>query len=296
MHGLDFTKRSLLIGGAGTLIAKFAQAQVRHSGSITLGQVSLSFYAVTGAIVHEILENLGHKVTLVEGPHEEIFPLLGAGKIDLMAAVWLPEGHAAYWEKYGRQAIEVVHLYENARFFWATPNYVPEDVVRSISDLTKPDVMARMVKTIQGIGQGAAITNLSQRALAEYKLDAAGYAFSTGTQSEWISSLTEAIDKRQWIVFPTWAPQYLNEGGKIRPLSDPRGVLGGENHASLAASGTRIEAIPERTLAVLRKVNIGLDGVTQMDGLVNAGRKSPREAAQQWMSSNQVKVESWFRI
>lgn len=62
---------------------------------VMLGQVSLSFYAVTGAVVQEVLERLGHPVQLRTGPHDEMFPLLGQGSIDVMAAAWLPAGHAA---------------------------------------------------------------------------------------------------------------------------------------------------------------------------------------------------------
>src|SRR5262245_22120475 len=86
---------------------------------IVLGQVSLSFYAVAGAVVHDVLERLGHRVEVRQGPHEEMFPLLGDGQVDLMAAAWLPEGHRAYWARYGARAEEITRLYEGARFFWA---------------------------------------------------------------------------------------------------------------------------------------------------------------------------------
>jgi glycine betaine/proline transport system substrate-binding protein len=98
-----------------------AGGQTPEKRPIVLGQVSLSFYAVTGAVIHELLERLGHSVEVREGPHEQIFPLLGDGQIHLMAAVWLPEGHAAYWARYGAQALEIAKLYEGARFFWAVP-------------------------------------------------------------------------------------------------------------------------------------------------------------------------------
>ena len=52
--------------------------QVAQEGQlVTLGQVSLSFYAVTGAVVQEVLERLGHRVEVRQGLHEEIFPHSG---------------------------------------------------------------------------------------------------------------------------------------------------------------------------------------------------------------------------
>jgi glycine betaine/proline transport system substrate-binding protein len=95
------TRRSLLVAGAGTIVGDSAWGQPSGHRPIILGQVYLSFYAVTGAVVHEVLERLGHSVEVRQGTHEEMFPLLGQGAVDLMAAVWLPEGHGAYWARYG---------------------------------------------------------------------------------------------------------------------------------------------------------------------------------------------------
>ncbi|OJU45055.1 MAG: hypothetical protein BGN99_13110 [Alphaproteobacteria bacterium 65-37] len=94
-------------------------------------------------------------VEVLQGQHEEMFPMLASARIDLMAAVWLPEGHGAYWARYGEGAQEIARLYDGARFFWAVPSYVPPDEVVSIEDLAKPSVAARMTKLIHGIGPPA---------------------------------------------------------------------------------------------------------------------------------------------
>ena len=97
------------------------------------------------------------------------------------------------------------------------------------------------------------------------------------------------------MVFPTWEPQYLNRGGKLRPLQDPRGVLGGTNHASLVGPRDRLRALPRVTRTVLARIELGLDGVTEMDWLVNVDKKTPREAARLWMAANRGRVDSWLR-
>jgi glycine betaine/proline transport system substrate-binding protein len=262
---------------------------------IILGQVYLSFYAVTGAVVHEVLERLGHTVEVREGPHEEIFPLLEQDVIDLMAAVWLPEGHGAYWAKYGRNAIEITQLYDGAHFFWAVPNYVPADEVASISDLGKPMVAKRMTKLIQGIGSGATISVVSKKAVAEYGLEGLGYAFRPGTAAEWIGALNAAMAEGRWIIFPTWAPQYLNRENRIRALQDPRGITGGTNHASLVSPRNRFERLPLATRVTLSRIELGIDGVTEMDWLVNVAKQTPREAARKWMAENDKRVAGWLK-
>jgi len=292
---MTFTRRSLLIAGAGAMVGGAARAQSPVERPIVLGQVSLSFYAVVGAVVQAVLEQLGHTVEVLQGPHEEMFPMLADARIDLMAAVWLPEGHGAYWARYGEGAQEIARLYEGARFFWAVPSYVPPEEITSIEDLAKPSVAARMTKLIHGIGTGAAITTLSRKALKAYGLGRLGYSLQPGTQSGWTGAFDAAARERRWIVFPTWAPQYLNRGGQLRALADPRGVLGGANHASLVGPRERFRTLPEPTRAALRRIDLGLDGVTEMDWLVNVEGQTPRDAARTWMRANEGKVSDWLK-
>lgn len=293
-HGLDLGRRRLLATGAaavGMMTTMTGSAQERQL--VKLGQVSLSFYAVAGAVVHEVLERLGHRVEVRQGPHEEIFPQLGAAAIDLMAAAWLPEGHAVYWDRFGAQAMEVATLYEGARFLWAVPRYVPADEVSSIADLATPAVADRMTRLIQSVGAGATITGVSAKAVTEYGLARAGYTVRSGTPADWTAAYHEAVAERRWLVFPTWTPQFLNRDGDLRPLADPRGVLGGANRGVLVAPRTAFAALPERTRQVLSRISLGLDGVTEMDWAVNVNRQTPRDAARAWLVANAARVAAW---
>jgi len=294
MVDLSLNRRRLLLAAAAAFTGG-VRAQDAALRPVTLGQVSLSFYAVTGAVVQHVLERLGHQVDVRTGAHDEMFPLLGRGEIDLMAAAWLPEGHAAYWARYGAAATEVARLYTGARFFWAVPDYVPRDAVASIADLARPEVARRMTLQIQGIGPAAAITTVSQAAVRGYGLDALGYALRPGTPAEWTGAYDAAVREQRWMVFPTWAPQYLNRDGKLRPLDDPKRILGSVNHAALVAPVARLQALPTATRAVLSRIDLGLEGVTEMDWMVNVEKMTPRDAAATWMRANQVRVEGWLR-
>lgn len=76
--------------------------------------------------------------------------------------------------------------------------------------------MKTMNLSIQGIGAGAAITRLSEIAMDEYNLEELGYRFQPGSQGEWIAAHDAALAQRQRFIFPTWTPQYLNNGGRLR--------------------------------------------------------------------------------
>ena len=93
---------------------------------------------------------------------------------------------------------------------------------------------------------------------------------------------------------PLRYPHYINRGGSMRPLEDPKGVLGPASNGTLVASRTWVERAPARTLRVLSRIHLGLDGVAEMDRLVNVERMQPREAAQVWMRANQATVAGWF--
>ena len=59
------------------LIAVLSGACGLAAEPIRLGQVNLSFYAVTGGVVQEILERSGQDFSVIEGSHGEIYPKLG---------------------------------------------------------------------------------------------------------------------------------------------------------------------------------------------------------------------------
>lgn len=297
MSGSSMTRRRALLAGAaaGAGACGMAWSQGQALEPVVLGQVSLSFYAVTGAVVQEVLERLGHSVQLRTGPHDEMFPLLGQGSIDIMAAAWLPEGHAAYWARYGTDATQVARLYSGAHFFWAVPDYVPQSQVGTIADLAKPEVAQRMTRQIQGIGTAATITTVSQTAVRAYGLDALGYSLRPGTQAEWLGAHDAAMREGRWFVFPTWTPQYLNRGRRLRALADPQRVLGGMNDGVLVAPMARWQALPEQTRAALSKVSLGLDAVNEMDWLVNVDKLEPRQAARAWIRANEPRVAAWLQ-
>jgi glycine betaine/proline transport system substrate-binding protein len=262
--------------------------------SIVLGQVGLSFYRVKAALVQMVLEELGYNVEIVEGAHEKIFPLLGQGKVDLFVAAWLPEAHAVYWNQVKAQATPLTAFYDDAYFFWGVPDYVPESQVQSIADLAKPQVAAKMNKTIQGIGQGATITVFSQNAVKAYGLDQSGYQFRTGTAKEWIAAFEQAIAQKQWVLLPTWQPQYLNQAHSIRPLADPKGILGGKNQAELIATNAFLKQFPASTIAVLRRIRLDIATVTQMDYQVNVEQKTPIAVAKEWIAQHPDQFKSWL--
>jgi glycine betaine/proline transport system substrate-binding protein len=290
---VKFLIRTLLCALLLQTLSTPGQAEERV-GEVVMGQISLSFYAVTAAVVDEVLERLGHSVEIVQGSHGQIFPRLGAGEVDLLVAAWLPHGHATYWERYGSQAESIAVLYEGARFAWMVPTYVPTDLVAQIDDLKKPEVLSRMDKTIQGTSRDSGNMMVSAEVMHAYGLEEAGYRLVPVTLSEFYGSYDRAIAAQRWFVMPLWFPNCINRVGNMRPLKEPRQVLGQANAGTLVASRAWAQRAPERTLQVLRRMHLGMDAVEEMDYEVNREGKSSKQAARDWMERNQTEVDAWF--
>ncbi len=262
--------------------------------NVRLGQISLSFYAVTGALVQEVLERLGHTVAISQGTHAQIFPRLGAGEVDLLVAAWLPHGHAVYWEKYGDRAEQLATLYEGARFAWMVPTYVPAAAVSAIDDLKKPEVAARMDKNIQGTGRDSGNTMLSLQVMQAYELERAGYRLLPGTMAQFHGAYNDAIATQRWFVMPLWWPHYINRVGNMRPIEEPKHLLGPPSNGVLVATKAWVARAPQKTLTVLSRLHIGLEAVADMDYSVNVENLTPQAAARAWMREHADLVEAWF--
>lgn len=260
-----------------------ARAQDR---TIRLGQVGLSFYAVVGGIVQEVLEQDGYKVEVTTGSHGDIFPKLGAGEVDILAAAWLPDGHAPLYAKVEDVTFVVGELYGDARLYWAVPNYVPSDLVRSIDDLKKPDVAARMDKTIRGIGATSGLMVGAAKIHDAYALDAAGYEVMPGEAKDWIDNFKQAVSEQRWLVMPLWQPQWINAAYKVRALDEPKGIYGKGDTAVLLGYQTLKNKLSQDTLDRLASLKLSIDAVTQMDLWVNVDGLSPRDAAKKWLAAN----------
>jgi glycine betaine/proline transport system substrate-binding protein len=271
------------------LAAMLSQPASAQDRTIRLGQVGLSFYAVVGGIVQEVLEQDGYKVEVTTGSHGDIFPKLGAGEVDILAAAWLPDGHAPLYAKVRDVTFVIGELYGDARLYWVVPDYVPAELVRSVDDLRKPEVVARMDKRIRGIGATSGLMVGAAKVREAYGLDAVGYEVIPGEAKDWIDNFKQAVSERRWLVMPLWQPQWINAAYEVRVLEEPKGIYGKGDTAVLLGHETLKSKLAPETLNRLASIKLSVDAVTEMDLWVNVDGLTPREAAKKWLSANPLK-------
>lgn len=261
---------------------------------ITLGQLNLSFYAVQAALVKEVLVQKGHEIELRQGAHQDVYPELGAGKIDVFVATWIPYSHSVFWETYKDVITPLGTGFEGGESFWAVPDYIPEDQVSSVEDLKKPEVKSKIRQLVRGIGAATGVTQRSQDVITEYDLAAHGYHVEPGTDAEWITSISEAYDAGEWFVCPLWQPQFLNKKYNLRKIAEPALCMGGIDTGRITAHSDFVARAPADTIETIKRISIGVDAITEMDYFVNVDGMSADEAARHWLAQNPDKLNHWL--
>jgi glycine betaine/proline transport system substrate-binding protein len=258
-----------------------------------VGEINLTFYKAAAAVVVEVLERLGHRVTIVEGNHPQIYAALGKDQVDVLVASWLPHAHGPLQQPLADRLVEAATLYTGAQLFWAVPSYVPESMVSTVDDLRKPEVVARMDKDIVGVGPGSGLMVGSERVMKLYGLTDAGYTLRGASAQDWATRLGTAYSTRQWMVMPLWQPQYLNALYSMRVLKDPQGVFG-TDRAVVVVRKSVWNALPERSRVVLGRVRLSIPVVTELERELVVDHKPEQDVARDWMRQNQNEVDEWF--
>ncbi|MFD5467978.1 glycine betaine ABC transporter substrate-binding protein [Kitasatospora sp. NPDC127059] len=252
---------------------------------LTVGTIALSFHRGTAAVVRRILEAYGHPVSVVEAPHEELFRRQAAGEIDFLVSAWLPSSHEKYLAGH-RDEVTVLAPHYEPYCIWAVPPYVPASEVAEVGDLTRPDVAERMTRVIDGINPGAGISRFSARMVVNYGLDRAGYRFAPGDEAGFVARVERGLARRERFVIPLWRPQYLNRRHALRPLAEPKGLLGSVDAASPVVRRDALERIHPEALAGLAAFEPGNDGVEDLDVLINVDGLTPLQAADRYLAAN----------
>ncbi|MFJ1709618.1 glycine betaine ABC transporter substrate-binding protein [Kitasatospora sp. NPDC088346] len=251
---------------------------------ITLGTIALSFHRAAAAVTQRVLEAYGHQVTVVEAPHEELFRRQAGGGIDVLVCAWLPSSHDTYLSAY-RDQVRILAPYYRPYCLWAVPPYVPV-MVSKVADLARPEVAARMTRTVDGINPGAGISRFSAAVIGGYGLDRAGYRFVPGTEAGFTARVERGIARQEWFVIPLWRPQYLNRSHGLRPLTEPRGLLGTVDTASPVVRRDALRRIHPEAVARMDTLYLGNDGIEELDTLINADGLTPLQAADRYLATH----------
>ena len=178
-------------------------------------------------------------------------------------------------------------LYTDAKLGWAIPDSIPVSTLRTIDDLKKPEVQAKLGGHIQGIDAGAGLMKLSDATIKAYGLD---YKLLTASDAAMVSSLDRAIQRNQWIVVTAWSPHWMFSQYKLRYLEDPKQTLGGiESIHALARKG--FSADFPKAAAMIRNMKLPLSDLEAV--MLKARDTSAAKEAAAYVSSHGSVVDHW---
>nr|WP_063791586.1 glycine betaine ABC transporter substrate-binding protein [Burkholderia ambifaria] len=267
-----------------------------HAAAPADQPVRLTWFAepdseVVVKIAKTILEQrLGYKVSLTSASLGLQYEALGEGKSDAMMMAWLPGTQAAYWDKYQIKVDDLGTIY-SGKIGWVVPDYVPENEVKSISDLNKPGVAEKFGRAIQGIDPGAGLMRASGKALQDYSLK--DYTLRPASAVAMIAALSRAENQKSWIVVTGWSPHTMFARWKLRYLEDPKGVMGGAEGVHVLTRKGFSQEYP-RAAAFFRQYKLSNDELETV--MVKAAdTKDYDSAVAEFVANHSSEIDNWTK-
>ncbi|CAM4295759.1 glycine betaine ABC transporter substrate-binding protein [Vibrio neonatus] len=253
---------------------------------IKMGVTDLSFHRITASIVSHVLSDMGFQVQRIYSPHQQNFAKLKSAEVGMITSAWLPSSHGIYKADVEQvEPLVELGLHYEPYAHWGVPDYVPEQSVKEVADLLKPEVLARMNKDIQGINAGAGITRFSIQMMEEYGLSAAGYRFHTGTEQDCFSAFEQAVAEKQWLIVPLWKPQFLHHKYAIREVIEPKGLLGIVDRAVLLLREDQAKVFSQEQLDILDRLRFSNEIIAELDYKVSREGREIDQVTREWLDA-----------
>lgn len=265
-----------------------APATAAEEKKINIGWTAWSDAEAVTKLAAKLMEDrLGYEVELTLADIGPQYQGVENGDLDLMMMSWLPDTHGDYYKKAAGKIIDLGPIYTGAKLGWVVPNYIPEDQLKSLADLKKPEVAEKLDSKIQGIDPGAGLMRLSDEAIKAYGLD---YELVSASGAAMTAALDRAIKRDEWIVVTGWSPHWMFGAYDLRYLDDPEGALGGaERVHAIARMGLDREQ-PE-AFGFLSRFNIPLAELEAM--MAEANETSYEAAVDNYIKNHPARVEYW---
>ena len=250
-------------------------------------------------------ERLGYRVELEEVPVEEMWSSVASGEADILTGAWLPATHSDYLDAYGENLRDLGPNLEGAKIGLVVPTSTPgrqtegtgktgRDLVtiRSIEELSDPEIADRFRGRIVGIESGAGVVARTEDALDAYGLERL-YRLVETNEEAMLDRVTDAIYRGEWIVFTGWKPHYAFELHNLAFLEDPKGVYGAEEAIHTMVREGFEEDFSD-AFEVLERISYRPEDLERLMRWIHEDEtKDPYRQALRWIELHEEKVDSW---
>lgn len=275
-----------LVGLAAMLLLPILASAFTGSGDqgkVNLAYVEWDTEIASTHVVGTILEDAGYEVTLTPLDNAIMWQAVANGEADAMVAAWLPGTHAAMYDEYGDQLLDLGPNYEGADLGLTVPAYMDVD---SIEDLTDEANQA-----ITGIEAGAGVVAAAQETVKTYP-NLTDWEVVPSSSGAMTTALGQAIANEEDIIVTGWKPHWKFQKYDLKYLDDPRGTMGEGETIHTLLNPTFAEENPNVTqiLDAFFWEQEDMEGVM----LEISEGVEPATAARNWVDANQDRINLWL--
>ncbi|GAB3060531.1 glycine betaine ABC transporter substrate-binding protein [Virgibacillus ainsalahensis] len=257
-------------------------SNVGEGQEIELAYVEWDTEIASTNVVGKVLEDLGYDVTVTPLDNAVMWEAVASGEADGMVAAWMPGTHAAQFEEYGDQMVDLGENLEGAKIGMVVPEYMD---VNSIADLSD-----EAGQTVTGIEPGAGVVAASEQALEDYD-NLSDWEVQTSSSGAMATELGSAVENEEEIVVTGWSPHWKFQEYDLKYLEDPEGSFGeAEVIKTMVREGLE-EDMPE-AYQVLDNFYWETSSMEEVMVEIQNGT-APEEAAATWVEENPDLVAEW---
>ncbi|MBO1900947.1 glycine betaine ABC transporter substrate-binding protein [Leucobacter weissii] len=234
-----------------------------------------------------VLEDQGYNVDLQYADAGPVFAGVADGSYDLALDGWLPFTHAAYFEEFGDDIVDLGAWNEDAKLTIAVNADAPIDSLTELAD--NADLFgSRLI----GIEPGAGLTAATQdNTIPTYGLE--GFDFVTSSTPAMLAELQTKLEAGENVAVTLWRPHWAYDAFAIKDLEDPEETLGAAESIHTIASSDFEAEFPE-VHGWLSGFTMDSDVLFSLENVMyntDEDVSDYTEIVRQWMSENQEWVD-----
>ncbi len=282
-----------------------------------------SVQAVASILKLTIENRLELKVTLQEGSNVSVFKGMDAGSVDIHPEAWLPNlTHLKREFVDGKKSVKMSPLgATGTQAMCVTKGTAERTGIKSIKDLSKPEMAAKFDRNGDGKGdiwigaKGWGSTPIEQVRARSYGYDKT-VDLLIQDEAAALSEVDAAIGQKQNIAFFCYTPHHMFALHDLVVLEEPahnpskwlivppsptpgwleRSTAGvAWDEATLHVSyATRLETEHPSVAAMLEKVNLGTEQLSEMTFALAVEGQDPATFAAAWVEENASVIDTWF--
>lgn len=291
------TRSALLAALVAAPLGWSTAALAEESADVRFAVPAWPGVTVKSELAGQLLSALGYEPQLRELGSTITYEALNQGDVDAYLAAWLPGQGSTYDAAMEKGVIaDLGNNVDGARLGFAVPTYVYEAGVTSGADLAKAEVREKFDDTVYSIEVGSGISEILARGVDENIYNLADWDISETSTPGMLSTVENAIEREEWIIFGAWTPHWMNIEYDVRYLDDPDdlwGDEGGRSDVRTLVTQTFTETHPNAT-RLLDQLSFSADDQSAMIFGFSAEERPADEVALEWLQTHPERVKTFL--